>query len=179
MWEGVKIFFSPQVLPYLLGIIAIVVIFKLLDKAVLKNKKDDASELKTYPYKKKYILTKNEYYFYKKLKEICDNHNLRILVKTRLADIVDVDKSKIESKEYMKYYSRIQSKHIDFLLCNGDSLYPVVAIELDDNSHDSKERQTRDNFVNKTFESADIPLIRCKGAGNLETLLKDYLKAKE
>ena len=79
----------------------------------------------------------------------------------------------------MKYYSRIQSKHIDFLLCNGDSLYPVVAIELDDNSHDSKERQARDGFINKTFESADIPLIRCKGAGNLETLLQNYLKTKE
>lgn len=75
----------------------------------------------------------------------------------------------------MKYYSRIQSKHIDFLVCNGDSLYPVVAIELDDNSHDNKDRQIRDNFVNQTLESADIPLIRCKGAGNLEALLNSYL----
>lgn len=140
-----------------------------------KKKKENISELKVYPYKKKYILTKNEYYFYKKLKGICDSYNLRVLVKTRLADIVEVDKSKIGNKEYMKYYTRIQSKHIDFLVCNGDSLYPVVAIELDDNSHDNKDRQTRDNFVNKTLDSAGVPLIRCKGAGNLEALLNSYL----
>lgn len=156
-------------------VVIVVIVLEVLRADSNKNKKENTSELKVYPYRKKYILTKNEYYFYKRLKVICDEYNLRILAKTRLADIVEVDKSKIENKEYMKYYSRIQSKHIDFLICNGDSLCPVVAIELDDNSHDNKDRQIRDNFVNQTLESADIPLIRCKGAGNLEALLNSYL----
>lgn len=38
--EGIKIFFSPQVLPYILGIIAISVVFKILDNKVLKKKKE-------------------------------------------------------------------------------------------------------------------------------------------
>ena len=151
-----------------------VLILEILRSTKPKSNRNN-KQPKKYPYKRKYILTKNEYYFYKKLKAICDKNNLRILVKTRLADIIDVDKNQIAGKEYMNYFGRIQSKHIDYLVCNGDSLYPLVAIELDDSSHNKENRIERDIFVNNAMQAAGIPLIRCKGAGNLEAIMQSYL----
>lgn len=155
-------------------VLIVIILIEVLSQAK-RNTKGKKGQPKKYPYKRKYILTKNEYYFYKKLKVICDKHNLRILVKTRLADIIDVDKNQIAGKEYMNYFGRIQSKHIDYLVCNGDSLYPLVAIELDDNSHNKSNRMERDIFVNNAMQAAGIPLIRCKGAGNLEAIMQSYL----
>ena len=36
------------------------------------------------PYKKKYLLTKHEWAFYKKLKPLADRYNLVVIAKTRL-----------------------------------------------------------------------------------------------
>lgn len=41
-------------------------------------------------YQRKKILTKNEYYFYTKLKEVTNKYNLQILTKIRLADLIEV-----------------------------------------------------------------------------------------
>jgi hypothetical protein len=154
-------------------IIVAVGLLIIITELILRAKKNRIS--KRYPYKRKYILTMNEYNFYRALKPICDKYNLRILIKTRIADIVDVDKSKINSKDYFKYFSKIQAKHIDFLLCSGDSLYVVAGLELDDSSHDTEKRMERDEFVNNVFNFAGIPLIRCRGAENLEELIREYL----
>jgi hypothetical protein len=37
---------------------------------------------------------------------------------------------------------------------------PVVGIELDDISHSQSARQERDEFVDKAFEAAGLPLVR-------------------
>ena len=111
-------------------------------------------------YRKKYLFTKNEYYFYKQLREIAETKNLIPLTKIRLADFIEVT----NKKEYMKYFAKIRSKHIDFLLLNKDTLNIVLAIELDDGSHNDN----KDEFKNKLFEQIKIPLIRCKGIGTIE-----------
>ena len=45
------------------------------------------------PYHRKYLLTKREYGFYKKLKPIADKYNLQVLAKIRFADLVEVDEN--------------------------------------------------------------------------------------
>ena len=37
---------------------------------------------------------------------------------------------------------------------------PVVAIELDDSSHEEEDRQSRDSFIDAAFSAANFPLIR-------------------
>ena len=69
-----------------------------------------------YPYKQRNLLTQNEYKFYCSLIKIADKYNLSIQVKMRLADIIEVDKRKINNKDYMSYFGKIKSKHIDFVL---------------------------------------------------------------
>ena len=57
-------------------------------------------------------------------------------------------------------WNRISRKHIDFLLCDSRSMRPRVAIELDDSSHAREERQARDAFIQKVFETSGLALLR-------------------
>ena len=136
------------------------------EKIDAQEKAIDNSEYKFY--RKKYLFTKNEYYFYKQLREIAEAKNLIVFAKVRLADFVEVT----NKKEYMKYFAKIRSKHVDFLLLNKDTLNIVVAIELDDGSHN----ENKDEFKNKLFEQIKITLIRCKGIGTVEEQITTILE---
>jgi hypothetical protein len=53
---------------------------------------------------------------------------------------------------------------VDFVVCDAETMQPVYAIELDDASHERQDRADRDDFVNKVFRKAGLPLLRadCK-----------------
>ena len=113
-----------------------------------------------YPYKERKLLTNNEYRFYYNLVQLADKYNLSVQVKMRLADIIEVDKSKITNQEYMSYFGKIKSKHIDFVLTHKYTMQMIATIELDDKSHEKQSRIKRDTFVNNALTAAGIDFIR-------------------
>lgn len=131
--------------------------------------------VETYPYEKQFLLTKNEWAFYKELKKITDKYNLHILSKIRLADIVRVKKG-LSNSEYMSAFSKIKSKHLDFVLANPENLAILCVIELDDSSHDKVNSQQNDYFKNKVLETVNIPLIRLQNTVALEFKICEAVK---
>ena len=87
--------------------------------------------------------------------------NYRIFAKVRLADIVDVQKG-LSTSAWQSAFNRISRKHIDFIVCNANDLSIIGAIELDDKTHRAKGRQERDQFLDKTLETAGVPILRIK-----------------
>ena len=79
-----------------------------------------------------------------------------ICTKVRLADLLFVARP----HENMAFVNRISSKHIDFLICESSDMRPVVAIELDDASHNREDRRERDEFVDEALAAASLPLLR-------------------
>jgi hypothetical protein len=79
-----------------------------------------------------------------------------ILCKVNLADIFFVARP----NENRAYLNKIDRKHVDFLLCDPTNMRPRVGIELDDASHDRRDRQQRDDFVNTVVNTAGLPLLR-------------------
>lgn len=76
--------------------------------------------------------------------------------KVRLGDILfATDRSRS-----WKHTNRINQKHTDFLICSIDRFWPLVAIELDDKSHERRNVKERDLFKDAAFKSAGLPLIR-------------------
>ena len=61
---------------------------------------------------------------------------------------------------------------MDFVLCDNDSVRPLLAIELDDSSHKSDKGQARDAFVDEALRAAGLPLLRipCKAGYNVQDL---------
>lgn len=93
--------------------------------------------------------------FYHVLKSIIGTR-LTILAKVRLTDIFYITRP----NENYSYHGKIAQKHIDFLICRPKTMKPIMAIELDDASHNRSDRIERDEFVDKVFETAELPLIR-------------------
>ena len=135
----------------------------------------EASTTEEYPYIKPYLLTKNEWAFYKKLKPITDKYRLHILSKVRLADLVNV-KSGLSKSDYYKAFAKIKAKHVDFVLANPSNLKVYCVIELDDPSHNEIERQQRDFFLEKVCEVVKLPLIRCTSIEGIEDQICEKLK---
>lgn len=134
----------------LIIIFVIVIIFAFCAKIFFREK---------YPYEKvESIVTNTEKDFLIALLSIVDA-NTYVFSKVRLADIVKVKKN---TGKYIKYFSRIQSKHIDFLLCDSIDFNPLLAIELDDSSHLAEDARERDEIKNRILEAADVPLLRIK-----------------
>lgn len=110
-------------------------------------------------YKQKdFIVTKNEYLFYKELKKYTDKNHQIILLKTGMKELFEVTGN---PKYYQSNFWRIAQKHVDFVVCT-EGLYPLYAIELDDGSHKNEEIQKADYVKDEIFKRSKIKLIRAK-----------------
>ena len=76
----------------------------------------------------------------------------------------------IKGQSWKAAFARINGKSVDFLICTND-MKPLIAIELDDNTHNQPDRKTRDDFVNSIIANTNMPLLRFKaGEWNSEII---------
>ena len=180
---------------FLLAVVVVIVFIILYDNKRTKKKReelqrkimmldskkpetvDNDEDIEKLPYRRKFLLTKNEYWFYKSLKEITDKYDFAVLAKIRFADLVEVS-AEADKKEYMKYFGKIKSKHIDFILCKKDNLYPELLIELNDSSHNTEDRIKRDEFIKKIAEKVGYKMVFVDGTQNLEETIIKALEIK-
>ena len=136
-----------------------------------RSRKNSYKNNRFLPYRRKYLLTKNEWLFYKRLKPLADRYGLGITAKIRLADLIEVDTE--QTREFGRFFSRISSKHIDFGLVNPENMEVKFLIELDDSSHNRPDRMERDDFINKVCKKTGYVLIRTTGdISEIEKFLK-------
>lgn len=109
-------------------------------------------------YQKKYLLTKNEWYANKKLMELAQQRGLIVCPKVRLLDIIEPRKGE---KDYKTLFYKVQAKHVDFVICDA-SMKILGVVELDDSSHDQKDRQSRDQFVDEILESVGYKVVHTR-----------------
>lgn len=110
-------------------------------------------------YSKIDLLTDAERHFFKSLVRVVGGGRY-VLAKVRLADIIAPKVSRSESKEWRQAFNKVQSKHLDFVVCEEGSLKVLCAVELDDKSHKRADRAKRDQFVDKALAGAGIPMCR-------------------
>lgn len=116
------------------------------------------------------ILTERERSFYRILKPIADKLELQICPKVRVADIVSIKKG---TKDWQKWFNKIRSKHVDFLLCDYD-MNIVLMVELDDSSHESERAKKNDEFKNRLFGERLVRIRSLKE--DVESVLVQALK---
>jgi len=126
---------------------------------------DEYNDLNFLPYKlNNSLLTQREAVTYSYLVAAAQKHNLVVCVKPRIADFVSVTLDRyVKGSQFHRYFNRISAKHVDFLLCRGFDLKPVLAIELDDSSHSKIDRMERDEFVNLVYHVIDLNVIHLVG----------------
>ena len=101
------------------------------------------------------FLSPAEFSFYKVLSSSLGGRFI-VQSKVRLADIFFVSRP----NENVAYFNKIAQRHLDFLVCDATTMKPLFGIELDDTSHQRDSRRERDEFIEKVFQSAQLPLLR-------------------
>ena len=119
-----------------------------------------------YQYHKKYsVMTPAEHELFHLLNG-CFNDKYYIFPQVHLSTLFG---HTIYGQSWRGALSHIDRKSIDFAMCDKETMRPILAIELDDRSHDKYDRQLRDAEVDKIFANADLPLLRIQNHGTFVT----------
>lgn len=117
------------------------------------------------------LLTPGEARFYAALREAVGPEGSRfaIMAKVRLEDVLIIPTMERGDEDArskrMSARGFVKSRHLDFLLCDPATLRPLLAIELDDASHQTPEARHGDDVKNKALHSAGLPLLRVRASG--------------
>lgn len=143
----------------LFGALALMVVAFLVVFLLKQIKVPDGKRASDY-YLRKSLLTPAERSFLGVL-EALRHDDYQLCVKVRLADIVGV-RSGLERGERQAALNRVQAKHVDFLFIRATDGQPVLAVELDDASHEREDRRERDAFVDQLFSEVGLPVAHVR-----------------
>ena len=104
------------------------------------------------------VMTYHETILFSILSDFCQKYKFVLLSKVRLADFIQPINT-TNRKDYYHWFNRISAKHVDFLVCETETIKPLCAIELDDYTHRYKNRQDRDEFVDNVYKSIKLPIL--------------------
>ena len=114
----------------------------------------------TLPYRRRRsLLSRGEKAFYDVLR-VAVGGRYAIAIKPRLADVLRGPRANWHSAAG----ARVKPRHVDFLLYDHETAAPVLALELDDATHDAAERRERDAFVDEALFVAGVVLLRVRAA---------------
>ena len=143
-------------------VIAVVgVIAKDLFGDDMKTKK----EKKLFQYKKKdFLITRAEHEFFDILVDLFGSQ-YHVFTQVHLPTILE---HKVNGQHWKSAFSHINGKSVDFVLCDKAYIKPLLAIELDDASHERLDRIERDSEVERMLREADMPLLRIENKGSFD-----------
>ncbi len=105
---------------------------------------------------KELVMTQTEAEFFKKLNSVASERYF-VFPQVHLSALLD---HKVKGQDWGIAFRHINGKSVDFVLCDKVTLQPVYAIELDDLTHERRDRVTRDAEVERIFKEARLPLVR-------------------
>jgi very-short-patch-repair endonuclease len=123
------------------------------------------------PYEKRpSLVTEAEHRFFRTLLDV-SQPRYQVFTMVRLADVIRV---RAETSKPLAWQNRILAKHLDFVLCDPQTLEAKLAVELDDATHQRPDRRERDEFLESALSASHLPLLRVPVADKYdrETLKK-------
>ena len=107
------------------------------------------------PYRlREHFLTTPEVALYRALREMAGDHYV-IFAKVALDDVFSI----IRPNENVHYFNKLFRKHVDFLLCQPQSLKPQIGVELVRPAPVIGPRSA-DQFMEDIFLAAGLPLVQ-------------------
>ncbi len=143
-------------------IILVVALFLFLALVLVVRIKSNPSQRVSKPvykyYSKRHIMTKREGKFFETLCNIFDD-KCYIVPQVHLSSLLD---HRVKSQNWKSAFYHINGKSVDYVLLKRRDLSVLCAVELDDATHDSNDRISRDAEIERIFNSANIPLVRLR-----------------
>lgn len=139
-------------------VLAIIFGFGLLKKTPqpMSNKRL-VDELAVWPYEPMPLMTDTEVKFYHQLKLAIPEYPIFTQVQlSRLIQTTEVDDARF-------WFNRISRMSVDYVVMSTNLQTCLIAIELDDWTHDEQTRKQADIKKDKALASAGIPIMRFHG----------------
>lgn len=119
-----------------------------------------------WPYRRrKYLLSRAEFSFFRVLQSVAAENDWVVCPKVNLNDLLYLAKG---TENRMAWLNKINRKHADFVLCDAQTMQPVMVVELDDKSHQSASAQKRDADKDRALAAAGLPIVRIPAAKGYE-----------
>ena len=126
--------------------------------AVLVIKQRSGSASGDLPYKRQPALFTPAERSFLGVLDLAVGKDFRVFGKVRVGDLLAPQNGQANGQR-MTALNKINYKHVDFVLCQPDDLSVLCAIELNDKSHQQKNRQERDEFLLSACRAAGLPLV--------------------
>ena len=121
-----------------------------------------------YPYQKiGSLFSPAERLFLAALRQVVAD-NIHIFGKVRVADVIAPGKSLLGS-DWQKAFNKISAKHFDFVLCQKTDLSIICAIELDDKSHQSRQKKIQRCFSRKCLPFCQHTVSQISSQSDLQS----------
>lgn len=145
-----------------IGIIIVAIGFWFFGQSTFtppQTKPSDARTYKNFERVDNLFVNRSELAFFQTLKRNLPRE-YSLLAKVRLEDVIRVKRSVSNAEVRWKLRGRVKSRHVDYLVIDevGE---PVVAIELDGNSH-NEQTANADALKDGLFSAASLPLVRVR-----------------
>jgi very-short-patch-repair endonuclease len=138
---------------------------------VSKVKKHITTKLREkYKYEYKYerkncFLTPFEHEFFEVLM-VAAGDSYYVFPQLHLSTIVE---HRVVGQNWDSAFYNVNQKSVDFVLCDKKTLSPMLAIELDDSTHERPDRVERDVEVEHILIGVGLPLLRIKISSNYDS----------
>ena len=134
-------------------------------------------ELAIWPFEPMPIMTDTEVIFFCKLQKAIPEYH--IFSQVQLSRIIEPNEEAGTDRSF--WFNRICRQSVDYVLVDVDAQTTLLAIELDDWTHNSKSSQKADAKKDKALASAGIPILRfhAERMPSVEILRHEVLKAIE
>ena len=139
--------------------LAVIIIVLLLVVALVSKPYHSSQRSKRHPiYKSRLrLFSAAERSFLGVLDRACAER-YRVFGKVRVADIITSAKG-LSNSDRQRALNRITAKHVDFVLCDPNTMEFKAVVELHDASHQQPRRAERDRFLREAFEEAGLPYV--------------------
>lgn len=152
-------------------VILMAVVFIVLNKFSPGIFNDEEKVIKSpYNYKKKdFLMSRAEHEFFDILVEVVGNQ-YHVFPQIHLSTILD---NKVVGQNWRGAFRHIDEKSVDFVICDKAYIKPIIAIELDDKTHEREDRKGRDGEVERILKESGLSLLRF---GNNGSFNKEEIK---
>lgn len=144
-------------LSIILSIVGFFLLITVLKYVSSRGSNASEKSKKTYHYtNKSSLMTNAENEFFNML---MDAVGMRYFVfpQVHLSAILD---HKVKGQNWKAAFRSINGKSVDYVISDKTSRKPLIAIELDDYTHNAEDRKQRDIEVERMLSEAQIPLLR-------------------
>lgn len=141
----------------ILAVIVVAALWVVSIKLSSVSEKRKVFKNNTYSYTAKSLLmSRTEADFFNRLNAVAQERYY-VFPQVHLSALLD---HRVKGQDWRIAFRHINGKSVDYVLCDKASLRPVYAIELDDITHEKRDRIERDAEVERIFKDAKLPLVR-------------------